>query len=555
MQTQETNKNLPRASILVDFYKQLKGARANFESYWQSLHDFFYLEAEDINTQYAPGAELRSDSLYDSTTLQSADVLASGFMNYLTPPTSKWFKLRSKNPQLTQNKEVSDYLESVSDEVYHALNKSNYYNQMFPTYKSSGVFGTSVLLEEEDIDTDVRFNSLPIKQVYIVEDARGNVAEFFIETEYTAKQAAERWGAENLSESFRAEIAAETRKEKKHLFILYIAKRSRRDITKTDKRNLPIEAAWINVEDRKFMEEGGYHEMPSMCHRFDKRPFIPWGFSPAMKALPFARMLNAAAKTNMRAMMKHTDPPLALPNNAFIMPFNGNPRAVNYYNKKYMDSGKDIFSFANTGNPQIGLEAVAYYSQQVKSLMYNDIFLAFDNLTKQMNNPEIMERINEKMSMLGPAVGRYIAEMLNPIVIRTIGILARRGKLPPPPDAIIQDPQYEIDSISQLAQSQRRSELNSLVTGLGMVAQIAQFDPNVLDKINSDDVVDEAWSIIGAPSRVLRDDAEVQEIRQAKNQAAVQQQQMAMAVQGADIVEKGSKVDLNLAKAQGDKKK
>ena len=64
--------------------------------------------------------------------------------------------------------------------------------------------------------------------------------------------------------------------------------------------------------------------------------------------------------------------------------------------------------------------------------MYNDTFLAFDRITKQMNNPEIMERINEKMTMLGPAVGRYISEMLNPVIERTIGILARRGKLPDP---------------------------------------------------------------------------------------------------------------------------
>ena len=550
----DKQKHLPRASVLIDLYKQLKGARSNFETYWQSLHDFFYLEDMDVNTQYAPGAELRSDYLYDATTLECADILASGFMNYLTPPTSKWFKLRAKNPRLTEDKDVSDYLENVADEVYHALNKSNYYNQMFPTYKSSGVYGTSCLLEEEDIDTDIRFSSLPIKQIYIVEDSRANASEFFVETEYTAKQAADRWGEEKLSQAMRDELAAETRKEKKHLFLLYINKRSRRDVTKSDKLNLPFEACWIDYDNKKFMDEGGYHEMPIMAHRFDKRPFIPWGFSPAMKALPFARMLNAAAKTNMRAMMKLTDPPIALPNNAFIMPFNGNPRAINNYNKKYMDSGKDIFAFSNYGNPQVGLEAVAYYTQQVKALMYNDVFLAFDNLTKQMNNPEVMERINEKMSLLGPAVGRYISEMLNPIVIRTIGVLARRGRLPQPPDALIEDPQFEIDSISQLAQSQRRSELNSLMTGLGVVGQMAQFVPDVLDKIDSDRVVDETWSILGSPIRVLRDDKEVAEIRQAKNQAAQMQEQMAMAQQGADIVEKGSKVDLNLSKAKGEKK-
>jgi hypothetical protein len=546
--------NKPRAEQLIEFYQTLKGGRSTFETYWQSLHDYFYIEAQDINTQYNPGTELTVDALYDSTTLEAGDVLASGFMNYLTPPTSKWFSLRAKNPMLRNNKAVASYLEDVTDQVNYTLNKSNYYDQMFSSYKSSGIYGTSAMLEEEDIEDDARFYSLPIKNICLVEDGRGRVSEYFIEFEYTASQAASRWGMENLSRAMQEELSAERRKEVKHQFLLYIANRHRRDIKKQDKKNLPIEAVWIDVENKQTIEEGGYHEFPAMCHRFDKRPFIPWGFSPAMKALPFARLLNAMAKTNLRMMMKHTDPPIALPDNAFLMPFNANPRAVNYYNKNKMNA-QDIFAFGNYGNPQVGMTAIEYYSMKVKALMYNDVFLAFDGITKQMNNPEVMERINEKMTMLGPAVGRYIAEMLNPVVIRTIGILFRKGKLPPPPDELIQDPSYEIDCISQLAQAQRRSELNALVSGLSMVGQMAQFSPEVLDKVNPDKVVDEAWSIVGAPMRVLREDNEVQAIRDAKGEMAQKQMGMEMAQKGADVIEKGSKVDLNIAKAAKEGKK
>jgi len=265
-----------------------------------------------------------------------------------------------------------------------------------------------------------------------------------------------------------------------------------------------------------------------MTHRFDKRPFLPWGFSPAMKALPFARLLNAIAKTNLRSMMKHTDPPIALPHNAFIMPFNSNPRALNYYKKSVMDSGKDIFSFANQGDPQVGLGAIEYYTKQVKSLMYNDIFLTFENLTKQMQNPEVQERINEKMAMLGPAVGRYIGAVLNPTIIRTIGILERRGKLPPIPDALRDSPSFEIDYVSQLAQAQKRSELSSLMNGLSLVGQIAQFAPEALDKISADTAVDEAWDTLGAPVKVLRDDQEVQDIREARAETEANAQKMEM---------------------------
>ena len=348
----------------------------------------------------------------------------------------------------------------------------------------------------------------------------------------------------------KEELKADRRKDVQHKFLLFIGERHKREVNKQDRINLPVEAVWIDIEGKMTVDEGGYNEFPAFCHRFDKRPSSAWGYSPAMKALPFARILNAIAKTNLRSMMKATDPAIALPDNAFIMPLNANPRAVNYYNKTKMDSSKDIFEFGNKGDPQTGMMAIEYYSQKVASLMYKDVFLAFDGITKQMNNPEVMERINEKMTLLGPAVGRYIAEMLNPIVIRTIGILSRRGKLPPPPDEIINSPEYEIDFISQLAQAQRRSELNVLTTGLSLVGNMAELMPEVLDKIDGGKVVDEVWNILGAPADVLRDDTEVKAIAAQKAEMANKRLQMEALQQSAGVIEQGSKADLNLANAE-----
>lgn len=553
---QQNTFDKPKAQEKIDRFKELTGARGNFESYWQTLHDYFYLEAENVNAQHAPGSELNADYLWDATTLESADVLASGFMNYLTPSTSKWFRLKSKNPKLTENKKVADFLEDVATEVYYVLNKCNFYDQSFPAYKSSGVYGTSLLLEEEDIEDDVRFFNLPLKQVCVVEDARGRVIEYYIEFEYTAFQAATRWGIEALSNSMKQEVESKTNQDKKHKFLLFIGKRFRRDITSEHKSNMPIEALWIDVEGKTVIEEGGYNEFPAMCHRFDKRPFIPWGFSPAMKALPFARLLNAVAKTNLRAMMKRTDPPIALPDNAFIMPFNANPRAINYYKKTIMDGGsKDIFAFANYGDPAFGMQGVEYYAQKVKGLMFNDVFLAFEGLGKQMNNPEVYERINEKMTLLGPAVGRWTAEVSNPIIIRTIGILYRRGKLPDVPDEMLDNPTYEIDYVSQLAQAQRRSELNSLVTALTMTGQMANFNPEILDGIDPDKTRNEVWGITGAPVKVLRSDDEIQKIRENRGQQQAKAQELAMMQQGAATVQSAAAADKLIAEAASTGKK
>lgn len=543
----------PRADQLIEQYEQELSKRRNFESYWQTLHDYYYLESQDVNKTYSMGNELDPSMLWDSTTLEAADVFASGFMNYLTPPTSKWFRLRHRDPALAQNKAIGEFFDNVTSEVMYALERSNFYDQMFPAYKSSGVYGTSLLFAEEDTEDDVRFYNMPLKQVVIVEDSKGRVCKFYIEFEYTANQAASRWGEDKLSTALKEEIKQGKGESKKHKFLLYIGHRYAREIQKTDKKNLPIEASWIDVEGRAIVEESGYNEFPAFCHRFDKRPFVSWGFSPAMKALPFARLLNTIAKTNLRTMMKATDPPIAVPHNAFIAPFNMNPRAVNAYKKDIMQDGKDIFAFGNFGDPQVGIAAVEYYAQKVKTLMYHDTFLAFSNITKDMNNPEIMERVNEKMTMLGPAVGRETDERLSPVVQRVIGILSRRGRLPEAPPELIQNPSYGIDFVGMLAQAQRRAELNTLITGLSMVGNMAQYSPEVLDKIDPDKVTDEVWAITGAPVKVLRDDDEVQKIREGRAQAAMQQQQVGEMAAGAQIAKDAGQAESAFAQARSGK--
>ena len=155
------------AKNIIDRYNRGKGERANFESYWQTLHDYFYIESEDSNRAYAQGSELDSRVLFDSTTLEGADIFASGFMSYLTPPTSKWFRLSPKDRRMRESKRIVSWFEDVADECHLALNRSSFYDIMFSNYKSTGVFGTSNLLEEEDLEDDLRFYLMPNRQVVI----------------------------------------------------------------------------------------------------------------------------------------------------------------------------------------------------------------------------------------------------------------------------------------------------------------------------------------------------------------------------------------------------
>ena len=537
------------AEKIIQHTGSLKGQRSNFDTYYQTLHDYFYVEAENINRSYYPGTELDFLYLLDGTSLDLADILASGISNYLTPGASKWFMLEHPDRALKDQKSVRAWMQDTADQINFVLNRSNFYNQMPIFYKASGVYGTSVLMIEEDHEDELRFYNMPIRTSYITEDAREKPLEYYMPFEFTAEQAFTKFGDKIDKDVYEA-LIAKRNPDKKYEYIYYLGPRVLREFGKQDNQSLPVRGVWIEKKSKHIMKEDGYHNMPAVAHRFYKRPRIPYGFSPAMKALPWVRMLNTMADTMLRAAMKQTDPPIAVPDSGFLAPMNFNPRAQNYYKKGKLDPTKDIAPIGNYGNINVGMKEIEYYSNQAGNMMFKNAFLSFQNITKQMTVPEVIQRQNEAMTLLGPAVGRYMSDVLQPMVERAIGILWRNGKLPPIPDEMMMRPEYDVKFVGRLAQAQNQSEMNNMTNALNIAGQVAQFKPEALDKINADETIDELWGITNAPANMIYDTKEVIQIREAR---AKQQQMMAameMAKTGAGALKDAAVADKNSADAR-----
>jgi hypothetical protein len=523
-------------------FNDLKSSRADFDSFYQTLHNYFYVEGANVTKKKNKGAEI--NALLDATSLDAGDVLASGLANYLTPEASKWCFLQHANPALRDNKEVKQWCQDTMDELFLTLSRSNFYNQMPIFYKASGVYGTAGLFCEKDFDDGVRFYNIPISKLYLTEDARERPNEFYLKFEYTAEQALSRFG-DACSDEIKQCYTAGRNEDKKFEFICYFGRRLERDPDKIDTQNMPVRMVWVDAKTRKQMAESGFNSMPCVAHRFYKQPQIVYGYSPAMKALPYVRLVNTMTDTILRSSMKTADPAYAIPDDAFLGIPNFNPRQINYYQRGKLSPRDDIFPLGNAGNLQVGLAELQYYQEQIKKLMFVDTFQAFANITKQMTVPEVMERISEKMTLLGPAVGRYMNDVLQPLIEKVVFILYESNSLPRLPDVMLQDPNFEVKFVGRLVQTQRQSELSNLVNAIGIAGQVAQFKPEVLDKINADQAVEDIFDISGVSAKILNSDSDVKQIRQARAEAQAQAEKIAALQAGANIYKTASEGELN----------
>ena len=269
-----------------------------------------------------------------------------------------------------------------------------------------------------------------------------------------------------------------------------------------------------------------------------------------MKALPHARLLNVMTDTVLRSAMKQTDPAWAIPDNAFIGRPNFNPRQINYYRRSSLSPRDEIFPLVSAGNINVGEAELEGQRQQIRKIFFNDTFQQFSELTKQMTVPEVMERINEKMSLLGPAVGRYVHDVLQPLCEKSVISLYEDGRLPRVPDVMANNPGFEVRFTSRLVQSQRQVEVQNLSTALGYVGQIAQMKPEVLDKVDGDKAIDKVFNVIGVDPEIILDQQQVDKMRQARAEMAMQQQQAAQALTEAQTYKAAAEGNRNVKDAE-----
>ena len=146
----------------------------------------------------------------------------------------------------------------------------------------------------------------------------------------------------------------------------------------------------------------------------------------------------------------------------------------------------------------------------------------------QMTATEVQVRYELMQRLLGPTLGRFQTEFLNPLIERAFGIMLRANAFLPTPNEL-GDENLDIEYVGPLARSQRMEESVAVERLYQLAMNIAQADPSVMDIINNDEAMRLRANLLGVPKSVLRGRDEVEEIRtqRAEQQQMMQQQQMA----------------------------
>lgn len=499
---------------------RLDSSKSQWSTHWQEILDYVMPRKAEVTVNYSKGAK-RTEILYDSSAIHANTLLAASLQGTLTSASLPWFHLKVRNNELNESREVQVWLEDCRNRMYKAFNSSNFNTEVHEFYLDICSIGTACI-EVEESDGDLNFRTLHISEYYIAENHKGQIDTLYRKFEYTARQAKQRWGDACGS---KVDDALKNDPDKKLTFVHCVMPSS--DYTMKKQSKLPFVSIYICKDDKTVVSEGGYNEMPYLVTRWSKASGEEYGRSPAYNALPDIKTLNKAVELGLKAWAKAIDPPLLVEDDGVIGRVVTKPAGITVVRRdgaiKPLNSGAR-FDVSDMKESELrGSIKQAFFSDQLELQQ-----------GPQMTATEVQVRYELMQRLLGPTLGRFQTEFLNPLIERTFAIMQRNEKFAPAPGAL-DGVGIDIEYVGPLARSQRMEEATAVERLYEMAANLAQIAPEVMDNIDHDMAIRSRAELLGVPKNIMRDPKQIQEKRKAE--AAQQQEQMAaqQAQQGADL--------------------
>jgi hypothetical protein len=493
----------------------LKPVRHDYEDEWRQIARFAQpSRSRFLATDRDKGGQRRlwNKRMFDPHGIEAFRTLTNGMTSGLTSASRPWFTLRLPDDELNEQEGVREWLSDVEQRMYAFLSGTNFYGAAKTGYGEMGLFGTEACVMVEHRTAGAVCHTLTAGEYWIgISDAM--VPDTLVRVcPLSARQVVQMLGKdtpEHVRKSYDTGDGERT-------IELYQLIEPNADFEPDRISSKPWRSVyWDPMCDKAdgVLRERGFEEQPFWAPRWDVVGGDTYGISPGMEALPALRELQMQAKRRNEAIDFMVKPEKIVKAGIRLT---GEPgRTVSAAS---VDKDGVLIPY------QMPYQAVAAVGDeidkcrlQIDGLSFADLFNAITNMRgiQPRNVEEIASRNEEKLTQLGPVIERVSNEKLEVAIDRTFGIMMRGGMLPRSPDALA-DMKIDVEFVSILSQMQRAVGVGQIERTVGFVGNVAGAVPEVLDKLDTDELIDEYASRAGVPPSVIRSKKKVDEIRAAR---------------------------------------
>lgn len=511
---------------------------------WRDISDHIAPDMGRWNTSDVNEGKRRDQLIINSTGRGALKILASGMFSGMTSPSRPWFKLATPDAGLMDFGPVKSWLHQAELAMQEVFARSNLYNVLPTLYAEQGAFGVGAIACMPDDDEFIRFYNFTAGSYMAATSSRQQVDTLYREFKMTARQMEQQFGKEALSSTVQTLLG--TNPDAWVDVCHAVEPNDKRIATRDDSRNMPIRSVyWEKGGDQdKMLRQSGFKSSPIMVPRWDVNGENVYGSGPGSVALGDTKALQLMEKRKAQMLEKGVNPPMGAPSSLRGQRASILPGDITYVDQNAVGQGfAPLYQIDASWYGALRAEIMAH-EERINSAFFVDLFLMISSMDDVRTATEIAARKEEKMLMLGPVLERMNDELLDPLIDRVFnlmmeqsaprweGLLPGSPMLPPPPQELA-GMDLNVEYVSILAQAQKALGVSGIERAISFAGNLAGIQPDIVDKINFDQAVDDYAAMLGVPPTIIRSDEDVAQMRQARAQA--QQEQQAMEQIGAGI--------------------
>lgn len=536
--------------------RQLGAMETEFSSFiphYKDLADFIQPRKGRFFTQDRNKGDRRYNNIINSVATQSLRTAQAGLLSGVASPSRPWFSSETVEADLMEFAPVKIFLDQLDKLFRSILNQSNFYNMTPVMFAELLLFGTGAMSHVDDFKDVARFYTHTAGSYMIGQNDRYEIDRFARKFEMTVSQIVDQFGLDNVSTAVKASydrgdyhqwIKVNQLIEPNPNFT------NDNDLSEFKQfRSTYWEGGSSNSDNRaaKVLSRKGFDEFPVYVPRWSVTGEDIYGTdSPAMTALGDIKGLQIEERRKAQAIDKLVSPPLHGPATVRQVPVQSLAGGLTIYDAGGNNELKPIYQV----DPRLNeMRAdMAAIESRIEKAFYNDLFLAISNMegVQPRNQLELTQRNQERLLQLGPVLERLQSEFLDQMLNRLFSQVQRAELLPDIPEEL-EGQDLKVKYVSSLAMAQRAVATAPIERTAAFVAGLAELYPDVTDKFDADQAVDEHSRLNGTIPTIIVSDDQVADIREARAQAMAKQQAQQEAAANQQLLKTGSETAKNIA--------
>lgn len=542
---------MPRTKFeeTLAFAAHLMAARRAREGEWRELARWLaphrgVFTGEDLS----PSGSRRNRRGFTSAAISALSRGASGITSGMTPRNSSWFKPDYHDPEMGEAPGARIWADRLDSLMKDCLANGGFYQAIHSFNTDLLWAGCAMLYAESSPHSVLRFECVQVGTFHVALNGEGQLDAALRSMAMSPARMAQLFGVAALGEDGPEKLKNSPYQPERvwHL----VRRRDYGNPGRLDRASMPYESLFWREGGKGFLEDGGFHEMPYFFTSWHEGP-SPYGTGPGDDALPDARQMDLLERRKLESLATINRPPLQAPTLFKEIP-DLSPGGLTHLPRESMDLIRPIIDLSPHVQSLSFLQAeIQNLAQRLDQELMAAIFTStpMDQRPRDMSATEFLERKRECLQQLGPVMAAYEPNVLTPLLYRVQGALDRANVLPPLPKALEGYPvATRMEFISPMANALRQNAAETtraLLADVGNLAQISQ-NPEILDKVDLDQIIDELATGLGAPGKIIRADADVARLREQRAQQAQAQQAAQLQAQQEQMAAQNVK---NLAQA------